>query len=369
MIDGGVTGIFLSMKNIDKMWNANTPTLQHHFIAEEAGYYFLFYQICMEDDFDKDKFLFRRIASSFHLDFENKNYDMLGNISYLTAGEMPLPHMFLYFSVSYALMCGMWVRSLNTNDDHPNSKPTVYAIHHIMSAVVALKVLSIFFESVRYHYIRLYGHAELWSFFYYGITFLKGTFLFTTILLIGSGWSYFKPYLTSKERKIIFFVFFLQILDNIAVVVLNSETMGEKFYKDWSAVLHLVDIISCCAILVPIVWQVHNLEQSIEGHGSDEGAGESESPKLESKLELFRSFYLIVVGYIYFTRIVVYLFASTLSYDHTWLKYLVTELGTILFYLVVGIKFRPTVESGYGAVNNEDVHGVELGETTPSNFE
>ena len=149
MIDGGASGIFLSMKNIDEMWNANTPTLKHHFIAEEAGYYFLFYQICLEDNFDKDKFLFRRIASSFQLDFKNTNLDMLGNISYLTAGEMPLPHIFLYFSVSYALMLGMWVRSLHTNDMHPNSKPTVYAIHHIMSAVVALKVLSILFESVR----------------------------------------------------------------------------------------------------------------------------------------------------------------------------------------------------------------------------
>jgi hypothetical protein len=38
----------------------------------------------------------------------------------------------------------------------------VFAIHHLMSAVLGLKTLSIFFESVRYHYIRVNGHAELW---------------------------------------------------------------------------------------------------------------------------------------------------------------------------------------------------------------
>ena len=152
--------------------------------------------------------------------------------------------------------------------------------------------------------------------------------------------------------------------------MLTHETMGERLYNDWSAVLHLVDIISCCAILVPIVWQVNSLEQSIEtaesgddGAGKDDdnanadggaGAGETgETFRLQSKLALFRSFYLIVVAYIYFTRIVVYLFASTLSYNHTWMKYFLTEVGTLLFYLVIGVKFMPTAESEYEQVNNE----------------
>ncbi len=39
----------------------------------------------------------------------------------------------------------------------------VYAIHHLMSVLLLLKFLSIFFESIRYHAIRISGHAEIWS--------------------------------------------------------------------------------------------------------------------------------------------------------------------------------------------------------------
>jgi hypothetical protein len=199
------------------------------------------------------------------------------------------------------------------------------------------------------------------------LTFVKGTFLFTVILLLGSGWSFFKPFLTPKERRVIYFVFILQIIDNIAVVVLTHETLGEQLYSDWSAILHLVDIISCCAILIPIVWQVNSLEQSLEqqdaanavdGDGNKNGNAEpngevvldSESTRLHEKLSLFRFFYLAVVAYIYFTRIVVYLIASSLSYNHTWWRYLIGEIGTLLFYVSIGMKFKPKVENEYSTV-------------------
>ena len=77
--------------------------------------------------------------------------------------------------------------------------------------------------------------------------------LFTVILLIGSGWSFLKPFLNIKEKRLIYFVLLLQIIDNIAVVILANETEGERPYEDWSALLHLVDILCCCAVLIPIV--------------------------------------------------------------------------------------------------------------------
>jgi hypothetical protein len=205
------------------------------------------------------------------------------------------------------------------------------------------------------------------------INFIKGTFLFTVILLLGSGWSFFKPFLSKKERLVIYLVFLLQVIDNIAMLILSHETVGERYYNDWSAVLHLVDIVSCCAILIPIVWQVNTLEQSVEEvvvanendnepqqSNQNEGmATDDETRRLQSKLSLFRSFYIAVVAYIYFTRIVVYLFASTLSYNQTWLRYFVSEVGTLLFYIVIGIKFKPAVESEYFQVRSSDEGHVE----------
>ena len=165
VFDGGPDGIFVSMKH-PKQWKPNEPTVHHKFTVQEEGYYFLFYQICLSEKTKNEKYLFKEVRSSFKLDFEYRNYDLMGNISYLTAGEMPLPHMYLYFSVSYALMLFLWVRRLSGEGFGGGfgmaRKPVVYAIHHLMSSVLLLKVLSIFFESVRYHYIRVNGHAELW---------------------------------------------------------------------------------------------------------------------------------------------------------------------------------------------------------------
>ena len=50
-----------------------------------------------------------------------------------------------------------------------------------------------------------------------------------------------------------------------------------------------------------------------------------------------------MVAYIYYTRIVVYIVASTLTYKYTWIKDFIMELGTLLFYVSVGMKFAPHV--------------------------
>ena len=172
VVDGGSEGIFLSM-NHAKMWTPNQPEIHHTFTVEEAGYYFLFYQICLDKNVannDAKKYLFLDMKTSFNLDYEYLNFDVMGKKSYLTAGEMPLPHLYLYFSVSYALLLLLWVKSFTGDGttffggggNNSGKKVTVFAIHHLMSAVLGLKTLSIFFESVRYHYIRVNGHAELW---------------------------------------------------------------------------------------------------------------------------------------------------------------------------------------------------------------
>lgn len=172
IIDGGEAGIFMSMKNQEHMWYPKTPSLHHKFTVDEAGFYFLFYQICLpkleSSTTDISKFAFKEITSNFLLNFEYINYDIMGKVSYLTAGEMPLPHIYLYFTVSYAIMLILWLLSMKTNfsssgpTNNMGGKPKIYAIHHLMSSVVFLKMLTMLLESIRYHFIRVNGHAEVW---------------------------------------------------------------------------------------------------------------------------------------------------------------------------------------------------------------
>jgi hypothetical protein len=65
------------------------------------------------------------------------------------------------------------------------------------------------------------------------------------------------------------------------------------------------------------------------------------------KLQLFRQFYVMVVVYIYVTRIVVYLLRSTLQYEYSWVSAAVEELVTLAFYVWTATKFRPAGENPY----------------------
>ena len=46
--------------------------------------------------------------------------------------------------------------------------------------------------------------------------------LFTVIMLIGNGWSFLKPFLQDKEMKVLMIVIPLQVLANIASIVIGE---------------------------------------------------------------------------------------------------------------------------------------------------
>ncbi|KAL3909375.1 MAG: hypothetical protein SGILL_008111 [Bacillariaceae sp.] len=402
-------GIYLDMMATSR-WRPRVPMMVYDFQPGEEGLYFLMYQVCYKDEVDnKNQNAVLDIHSRFELDFHFSNLDMFGNESYLSAGEMFLPHLFFYFSLLYAMCLYVWCKNImNVKQGKPGildtgSPPeptapvgrgaqmpsvTVYPIHYMMGFLLTLKTCALFFESIRYHFLRVTGHAVLWSAVYYTFAFLKGITLFTVILLLGSGWSFVKPFLSDREKKMIMAILVLQACNNIAIVVLTQETEGERSFDRWTAILHLVDILCCCAVLIPIVWQVNQLEKNMDqdqhhegdddeetrelfdeddefddehigeeelenGNGNGTRSSKNETRKgppdarLASKLKLFRSFYILVVAYIYVTRIVVYLFATTLTYKHTWIRYFVIELVTLAFYVTVGILFRPMNENPY----------------------
>lgn len=363
-------GIFLPIRWANSTWTTKTANIVYEFEESEEGLYFLMYQVCPKSD----KASHAELRSSFFLDFHYKNKDTFGNDSFLTAGEMPLPLVFFYFFISYLICTIIWILNISGIQRgregcfaNSGGRPVIYAIHHLMSVLLVIKTATVLLESIRYHFIRVMGHARFWSVLYYIMTFVKSTFLFTVVLLIGSGWSFVKPFLTDREKWVIFLVLILQVLDNIALVVLASEAEGESVYDDWSAVLHMLDILCCCAVLVPIVWQVNALEKNLEPEDEeDEPEQTDERPMPEddhdradkqktlAKLKLFRQFYLLVVAYIYFTRIAIYLFATVLDYRHTWVRYFITELATLAFYAIMGLQFRPMTENPYLVLDKKD---------------
>lgn len=386
VFDPTIDGIFLSMKPASR-WGPATPHVSYDFKKGEEGLYFLIYQICPAPSED--------IHSKFELDFHFSNLDVFGNESYLSAGEMVLPHMFFYYSFLYAICLYLWFTNIRLIQDghkghfaeESEGLPVVYPIHHLMTLLLTLKTCTIFFESIRYHYLRVSGKAVLWSAVYYTFAFMKGIILFTVILLLGTGWSFVKPFLSDREKNMACGILGLQVINNIAIVFLTQETEGEHSFARWTAILHMVDILCCCAVLIPIVWQVNNLEKNMEQSNGDhndidessddvlteveldEDTDRPENGRLASKLKLFRSFYLLVVSYIYITRILVYLFASMLNYRHQWLRNFVVELVTLAFYCIVGMQFRPMCENPYLHIRSNDNSCGEKGRVEMAKLE
>ncbi len=113
---------------------------------------------------------------SFTIDIEEKNDN-----SYLSAGEMPLPALYLLMSALFFMSGCFWVFILRKNGSEQ-----VFRIHWIMASLVFLKALSLFFHGINYHKIETHGyHIESWAILYYITHLLKGGLLFFTIILIG----------------------------------------------------------------------------------------------------------------------------------------------------------------------------------------
>jgi len=108
----------------------------------------------------------------------------------------------------------------------------------------------------------------------------------------------------------------------------------------------LIDLVCCGAILLPVVWSIRHLQDASSTDGKA-------AVSLE-KLKLFRHFYIMVVCYVYFTRIIVYLLKITVPFQYEWLDSMFKEVATLVFFVMTGYKFRPASNNPYFAVAMDD---------------
>ena len=146
-------------------------------------------------------------------------------------GDQQLPDVYLGYFVAFTILLLWWSYLICCKA--PLKPATVHRIHYMMLGLLGLKCITLALESIRLHYISMYGEAHNWSILYYIFAFFKGLMLFTVILLIGSGWSLIKSYLNSREKNIIFIVLVLQVIDNIAMIVLEETSPGSQQWLLW----------------------------------------------------------------------------------------------------------------------------------------
>ncbi|KAF8379927.1 hypothetical protein HHK36_027392 [Tetracentron sinense] len=262
-------------------------------------------------------------SAMYNLDGKSSRHD------YLSAGKTLLPRVYFLLFLIYFSMGGLWIFVLY------KKRLTAFRIHFFMLAVIVLKALNLLCEAEDKSYIKRTGSAHGWDVLFYIFSFLKGITLFTLIVLIGTGWSFLKPYLQDKEKKVLMIVIPLQVVANIAQVVIDESGPYAQDWITWKQVFLLVDVVCCCAVLFPIVWSIKNLREAARTDGK--------AAVNLMKLTLFRQYYIVVICYIYFTRVVVYALETITSYRYLWTGVVAGELATLAFYAFTGYRFRPEV--------------------------
>jgi hypothetical protein len=138
----------------------------------------------------------------------------------------------------------------------------------------------------------------------------------------------------------------LQVFANIATVVIDETGPARKDWVTWTQLLLLLDVICCCVVIFPIIWSIKHLREVALTDGK--------MARSLVKLTLFRQYYIIVVSYIYFTRIVVLALKTIISYQYSWTCDLTTELATLAFYIFTGYRFRPETHNPYFRLDEEE---------------
>jgi hypothetical protein len=131
-------------------------------------------------------------------------------------------------------------------------------------------------------------------------------------------------------------------------------------YVTWRQLFFLVDLLCCGAILFPVVWSIKHLEQASQTDG-----------KMVinlQKLKIFKHFYIMVICYVYFTRIVGFLLKQVIPFRYEWFDELSVEVVTFTFFALTAYKFQPASNNPYlqlsqngGDGDDEDENGEFLG--------
>lgn len=326
--------------NIDVVWDfpLRPGNIHGEYEVVEPGMYSFFFYNCVKYTNPNSG---AEVTAHSNFKMEMTLYNEYGDSKvYISVGDAPLPSIWFMFSLLFTVMLVYWIWTVKANWPHR------HAIHHLMTSVLALKIVTMFCDGLRISFEKTHGKNSAWDVIWLILYSAKTILLFVVLVLIGSGWSFVKPFLSTRDKRIIMIVLPLQVINQIALIVTEEENQGAQNWASWRDIMHLFDIICCCAILFPIVWSIKHLRES--------AATDGKAALSVEKLTLFRQFYMTVVLYIYFTRIIVFLLGSTLPYRLTFVSTVATQGATALFYAWTGYKFAPKDANPYLKLSQED---------------
>lgn len=135
-------------------------------------------------------------------------------------------------------------------------------------------------------------------------------------------------------------------MENIASVIIGETGPATKDWFTWNQIFLLLDVACCCAVFLPIIWSIRGLREASKTDGK--------AARNLEKLTLFKHFYIVVVGYLYFTRIVVSAVSAILNYRYEWTITAANESASLAFYIFIFHNFQPTQKNPYLVIDDRD---------------
>ena len=141
--------------------------------------------------------------------------------SFLQVGDAILPQFYVSLSLVFFVLLLKWAHWMKENKMH------LHKIHFLMALTLVLKSAALLFEGLRYYYYRDHGDmSPLYDTMYYMFTIFKGTLVFSLVVLIGSGWSFLKPHLADRDKKVLMCVIPLQLSMSIVSIIIDEYSSG-----------------------------------------------------------------------------------------------------------------------------------------------
>ncbi|KAJ0616454.1 putative transmembrane protein GPR107/GPR108 [Helianthus annuus] len=263
------------------------------------------------------------------------NTDDKATNNYLSVGLTQLPSLYFIFSLFYLCFLGFWI-SVGFNNQR-----SVHKVHILMGVLLIMKVLSLFCAAEDKLYVKVTGMPHGWNVLFYILQFISSVLFFAVIVLIGAGWLYLKPNLVGKEKKVLMIVITLQVLANVASIVIGETGPFIEDWVTWNQVFLLAEFVCGCAAIFPIVWLIRSFSRT--------------DAKAARNLALFRLFCVVVVGYMLVTNIGVFALKTMTVYKQQWVGR-AEEIASLVFCLVLFYMFRPVRESEYLVLDDEGVY-------------
>ncbi|PIN04179.1 hypothetical protein CDL12_23289 [Handroanthus impetiginosus] len=215
-----------------------------------------------------------------------------------------------------------------------------------MALLLFLKFLELISYAYGHHSVSRTGVPHGWNIVWLAIYFVRNMLFITVIMLLGTGWSLFKPSLQELQKCTMSMGIFLQVLASLCFIVIRRVGPSDKNYSYWIIAYYALDFLGCIMMMLPVRKSIENL--------GDNSIIEGKEARRLVYMRVYGNFASAIYAYVGFTRLGMFVLRTITSYKF-WCLTIALELTIeLLFYIVVYLMFWPNERYDYAVVEDRE---------------